>query len=102
MTQQNDPEFEKVWQDLAGDINQLPDEARQRYRQELGQFMHDMKHTLGLVMNANDIVLRDVGDDPDNDRVLEMLDIIRSASGQLNAQLDMIVKGCLNRIDVEE
>ena len=102
MAQRNDSEFEKVWQDLAEEINNLPRESRERYRQELGQFMHDMKHTLGLVINANEIAIRDVADDPDNDRSMEMLDIIRTAASQLNQHLDVIVGGCLNRIEIEE
>ena len=102
MAELNDPDFEKVWQDLAEDLNHLPIVTRQRYRQDLGQFMHDMKHTLGLVINANEIILRDMGDDPENERSKEMLDIVRSASKQLNVYFDVIVNGCLNRLDVGE
>ncbi len=99
---QSESQQVQVWQDLAGLVNQLPLEMRERYRQALGKFMHDMKHTLGLTITAQALARRTTGDIPDLEKTLEMLDIIRTSSTQMDEYLNTIVDDLCNRIEVED
>jgi hypothetical protein len=92
----------QVWQGVAGFINQLPADQREQYRKSLGFFMHDMKHTLGLINNANEIIRRDVQACPEDHRAAEMIDIIKTGSKQLDAYLNTMVEECCHRIETEE
>ena len=99
---QSNVQQEQVWQDLAGLVNQLTLEMRERYRQALGKFMHDMKHTLGLTTTAQALGRRTTGDTPDLEKTLEMLEIIRTSSMQMDEYLNTIVDDLCNRIEVED
>lgn len=90
-----------VWQGMAGFINQLPNDEREQYRKAIGNFMHDMKHTLGLIINANEIVRRDLNGCPEEIRAEEMIDIIKKGSQQLDGYLNTILENFCHRI-VEE
>jgi len=97
---QSESQQEQVWQDLVGLVNQLPLEMRERYRQALGKFMHDMKHTLGLTITAQALARRTTGDTPDLEKTLEMLEIIRTSSIQMDEYLNTIVDDLCNQIEV--
>ena len=59
-------------------INDLPPEQREQYRQSVGAFMHDMKHTLGLIVNANELVRREIKGCQKEHKAIEMIDIIKT------------------------
>lgn len=99
---QSESPQEQVWQDLMGLVNQLPLEMRERYRQALGKFMHDMKHTLGLITTAQALARRTTGDTPDLEKTLEMLEIIRTSSMQMDEYLNTIVDDLCNRIEIKD
>lgn len=91
-------EHAQTWRDLAGLVNGLPVEEREQYRAVVGNFMHDMKHTLGLITNANEILRRDVENDPGKSRSVEMLNIIRTGALQMDVYLNTMVKEFANHI----
>ena len=92
----------QFWQGIAALINGLPPEQREQYRQSLGAFMHDMKHTLGLIMNANELVRRGIKGCQGEHKAVEMIEIIKTGSQQLDDHLNIIVDDCCNLIEVEE
>lgn len=96
-TERNDDHVQ-TWRDLAELVNALPVEERERYRAVVGNFMHDMKHTLGLITNANEILRRDVENDPGKSRSLEMLNIIRTGALQMDGYLNTMVNEFANHI----
>lgn len=98
---ENNKKFEALWQELAGLINELPIERREGYREVLGEFLHDMKHTLGLITNANAILRRDVEGAPEKTRGLEMIKIVQTGATQLNEYLNILVEEFGNAIEVE-
>lgn len=89
------------WQEIAALINDLPLEQREQYRRSLGAFMHDMKHTLGLIVNANELVSREIKKCPEEHKAVEMIDIIKIGSKQLDDHLNVIVNDCCNLIEVQ-
>ena len=91
----------QFWQGIAALINDLPPEQREQYRQSLGVFMHDMKHTLGLIINANELVRRDVEGCQGEHKAVEMIDIIKTGSQQLDDHLNIVVDDCCNLIEVQ-
>jgi hypothetical protein len=99
---QDGMEFGKVWQGMAGFINQLPNDQREQIRMSLGNFLHDMKHSLGLINNANELIRRDIQGCPEEHRSAEMIDIIRTGSKQIDEYLNIMVEDCCNIIEVDE
>jgi hypothetical protein len=91
-------EHAQTWRELAGLVNNLPVEEREQYRAVVGNFMHDMKHTLGLITNANEILRRDVENEPGKSRSLEMLNIIRTGALQMDGYLNTMVEEFANHI----
>ncbi len=92
----------QFWQGIADLINDLPPEQREQYRQSLGAFMHDMKHTLGLIINANELVRREVEGKQWENNAVELIEIIKTGSQQLDDLLNIIVGDCCNLIEVQE
>lgn len=92
-------EFSQIWEGIAGFVNQLPDDQREQYRKILGHFMHDMKHSLGLINNANEIIRRDVQACPEKHQAAEMIEIIKTGSKQLDSYLDTMVVNCCHKIE---
>jgi hypothetical protein len=94
-------DFSQTWEGVADFINQLPQDQRAQYRKTLGVFMHDMKHTLGLINNANELIRRDVQQCPEEHHAVEMIEIIKKGSQQLDGYLNTMLENCCHRI-VEE
>ena len=92
----------QYWKGMAALINNLPPEQREQYRQSLGSFMHDMKHTLGLIINANELVRRDIEDCQGDHKAVELIDIIKTGSQQLDDLLNILLNDCCNLIEVQE
>lgn len=94
--------FTQAWQGVADSINQLSNDQRKQIQQAMGVFMHDMKHTLGLINNANELIRRDIQNCPNNHKSEEMVSIIHTGTQQLDAYFDTIVEACCNIIDISE
>jgi geranylgeranyl pyrophosphate synthase len=77
-----------AFQRLAVLVNQLPEEERSNIRAALGEFTHDLKHTIGLVTGANVLVSRTV---TDQTQVAEMVEIIQNASNQIDDLITLMV-----------
>lgn len=99
---QSSDRYTQMWQDLAEVLNRLPIEDQEAYRKVLGEYLHDMKHTLGLITNANEILRRDVGERPERSRSLEMINIIHTGALQLDGYLTTMVEEFANRIEASE
>ena len=95
-------DFSQAWQGMAGFINQLPNDEREKYRKAIGDFMHDMKHALGLINNANEIVRRDVNGCSEEHKAGEMIDIIKTGSQQLDGYLNTMLENFCDKIDLDE
>ncbi len=71
-----------VWQELAALINAQPLEERQRYREALRRWTHDLGHNIGLVRTSEGLMRREMKEDAlvvDT----ELLDIIEGAARSL-------------------
>ena len=89
------------WNELAEMINALPVEDRRRFRKTIGKFMHDMRHTLGLIINSQDLLRRDIKDRAMITDPISLLNIIKMAGMRGNALLAELVEEFANQIDVE-
>ena len=89
------------WNELAEMINALPLEDRRRFRKTIGKFMHDMRHTLGLIVNSQDLLRRDMTEKAMISDPVSLLNIIKMASMRGNALLNDLVEQFANQIDVE-
>lgn len=92
-------EYSRLFEELAESINQLSVEERQHIRGVLGEYCHDFKHTLGLIISASAVIRRDVAKPSDEKRIDELLDIIEGASIRINQQFTLFVDHLANRID---
>jgi hypothetical protein len=89
------------WNELAEMINALPVEDRRRFRKTIGKFMHDMRHTLGLIINSQDLLRRDIQEKAMITDPVSLLNIIKMASMRGNALLNDLVEEFANQIDVD-
>lgn len=94
-------EFDQAWQGIADSINLMAEDERKQYRKVLGIFMHDMKHTLGLIVNANELIRRDLQKCPEKHESDDMLSIVRKGTKQLDQYIDTIVEACCNKIYID-
>jgi signal transduction histidine kinase len=88
---------DQAFQRLAELVNQLPDEERAALRAALGRYSHDLKNTLGLVSGSNAILKRTASDQPE---IVEMVEIIQKASGQIDDLIMQLADQLNNQIDV--
>ena len=96
-------DFRQAFQTLAGLVNQLPPAQRTELRSQLGAYSHDFKHTLGVVVGANGILLRlNLNGGDETDDVTEMTDMITRATGQLDGLIMLLVESLNNQIETGE
>jgi hypothetical protein len=88
------------WREFAEMLNQLPVEEKKRYHALLGQFLHDVKHSLGLISNANELLRRDANAFPDKHRAKEMIGVTRTGFEQLNGYVNVMLRNFYEHIDV--
>lgn len=69
-----------LWDDLSRLINTLPEAERARYHQNVMTFTHDLNSTLALIMNAQDLLRRDLEANPDLLPMLGLVEIIATGS----------------------
>jgi flagellar motor switch protein FliG len=94
--------FTQAWHDLAESINHMSEDKRKQIQKVLSVFMHDMKHTLGLISNANELIRRDIQKCPQEHKSEDMISIVHTAAQQLDEYFDTIVEACCNKIDIGE
>ncbi|MGD8457804.1 MAG: hypothetical protein PVF83_15585 [Anaerolineales bacterium] len=99
---QTDRNFTQVWRDVADSINCVPEDKRKKILRNLSVFMHDMKHTLGLINNANELIRRDIHSCPEKHKSEDMISIVRTSTQQLNTYFDTMIDACCNQIDVDD
>ena len=91
-----------VWlNELAALINQQPQGERQRSRELIGDLLHDIKDTLGLITGANSILERELQITSDPAENSEMLKISNNAAMLLNKYAELIGENFANQIDAE-
>lgn len=92
-------EFAQAFGQIAEHLNELPPEQRAAFRAQLGEYAHDFKHVLGLVLGANAVLQRD-------EEVVrtqgDMLEVIEDAAKQLDALFELFVHNLPNQIDLDE
>ena len=92
-------EFAQAFRQAAEQLNHLSAQQRADLRGLFGEYAHDFKHTLGLVMGANSVLQRD-------DAVIEaqgdMLEIIEDAAKRLDASFSLFVQHLANQITLDE
>ena len=89
-----------VWlKELAALINQQPQGERQRSRELIGDLLHDIKDTLGLITGANSILERELQITSDPAENSEMLKISNNAAMLLNKYAELISENFANQID---
>ncbi|MEN8241934.1 MAG: hypothetical protein ABFS17_08440 [Chloroflexota bacterium] len=89
------------FRELAELVNQQPAETREHTRRLIGEFLHDIKHTLGLITGANTIIERDLGDKSEPFDSFEMIQIADQASMVIDAHLDLLNQHFASRIDAD-
>lgn len=90
----------EIWDDLADLVNQLPLEERKRHRKNLGKFMHDLRNTLGLITNSQDLIRRDFRERDDVDSVMDLINIIKTATQRASVHLTDIIESFGDQINL--
>jgi len=99
--QSAEDKYAPVFKELADLVNQQPAEIRERSRRLVGEFLHDIKDTLGLITGANAVVERDLQDESEPIDSFEMIQIANDASMLVDAYLDLLNQHFASRIDAE-
>ncbi|MBW8012437.1 MAG: hypothetical protein FVQ83_14575 [Chloroflexi bacterium] len=92
----------EIWDDLAELVNQLPQDERKRYRKNLGKFMHDLRNTLALITNSEDLIRRDFRERDDVDSVMELMNIVKTATHRASGHLTDIIESFGDQINLSE
>jgi hypothetical protein len=92
----------RFWRDMAELINKLPIEERRKYYENLGKFVHDMRHTLGLITNAQDLLRRDIVERARISDPLSLLNIIKMASMRGSTLVNDVAEAFGTHIDLGE
>ena len=83
--------YSAAFLDIAQAASQLPEDKRVEVSNQLGTYTHDLKHLLGLVTGANEIILRHASSDEPGGKIVEMVEIIQDATIQMDAYFDLLV-----------
>lgn len=90
--------YASVFKELAELVNQQSVEDRQRIRKGIGAFLHDLKHTLGLITGSNSVLARELADEGEG---IEMLTIAENASMEIDAYLDLLSENFAAKINAK-
>lgn len=93
--------YSPAFQELAEIVNRQPEESRELVRRALGEYLHDIKHTLGLITGANTIIQRDLEDGPENFDSAEMLTIVMDAALRINKYVNLLNENLVTQIDAD-
>ena len=91
-------EFSEIFRQIAEYLNRLTPEKRAELRKGLGEYSHDLKHILGVVMGAQSLIQLD---DDSAVKHVEELDISIQSLKDLNAMFDIMVHNLSNQIELE-
>lgn len=91
--------FSQVFRQVAEILNQCAPEERAAVRADLGDYTHDLKHILGVVLGAQTLMAYDKdllanhGDE---------LEIIARSAKDLNSMFELLIQNLSNEIMIEE
>ena len=91
--------YEQAFQQISDALKQLPSDQQKALREQLGNYTHDLKHTLGVVTGANALLQRDAHTASSHGEVLE---IIQRAARELDAHFEILIQNLSNQIGLEE
>ncbi len=90
------------WNELAEMVNELPLEERVRIREYVGLLVHDLRHSLGLISNAQALLRRELSKKEDMDDALSFLDIINIASNTATNLLSDTAQTMGDKIEIPD
>jgi hypothetical protein len=90
-----------LFQELAELVNQQPKENREHTRRLIGEFLHDIKHQLGLITGANAVILRELNSERGPNQSFEMIKISGDASLKINAYVDLVSENLTAKINAD-
>jgi hypothetical protein len=93
--------YAPLFQELAELVNQQPKEKREHTRRLIGEFLHDIKHQLGLITGANAVILRELSSEQEPNKSLEMIEISGDASMTINTYVDLVSENFTARINAD-
>ena len=93
--------FAPFFRELAEIVNQQPAETRERTRRLIGEYFHDIKHTLGLITGANTIIERDLQNDSELFDSFEMIQISNNASLSISSYVNLVTDNFTSLIDAD-
>lgn len=91
--------FREVFQQIADILNQCSPEERAAIRTGLGEYTHDLKHFLGVVLGAQTLMAFD-GDTLDKHG--DMLEIIVQSVKDLDGLFEILIHNLPNEILIED
>jgi hypothetical protein len=93
--------YAPLFQEMAELVNQQPKEKREHTRRLIGEFLHDIKHQLGLVTGANAVILRELNSDREPKQSFEMIEISGNACLTINGYTDLVGENLTARINAD-
>jgi hypothetical protein len=76
-------DFIRLWDALVALVNYLPEDERQEMQTNLKEYIHELRHTIGLITSAQALLQRDLSTREDRADILMLLDIISIAANRL-------------------
>ena len=91
--------FREIFQQIAGNLNQCTPEERAAIRTGLGDYTHDLKHILGVVLGAQTLMAFD-GDTLEKHG--DELDILVQSVKDLDGMFDIFIHTLQSEIVLED
>jgi hypothetical protein len=93
--------YRQAFKELADLINRQSPDIREETRRVFGEYLHDIKHTIGLITGATTIILRDLEDGCEDFDSAEMLPIINDAAMRINHYVNLLNETLVTQIDAD-
>jgi len=90
--------YQQAFRQIAEALKQLPPDQQKDLREMLGNYTHDLKHTLGLVTGAHSLLVRDANTAGVHADILE---IIQQAAKELDDHFEILIHNLSNQIGPE-
>jgi hypothetical protein len=97
----NGETYVQTFWELAEIVNQQPEQTREQVRVLFGDYLHDIKHTLGLVTGANTVLRRNLSSQNKDQENLETLQIADQAAQKISLYLDLLAENFAGRINAD-
>lgn len=101
-TPSSQEDFRALFLELSALVNTLPSDQRASIRTKLGDYAHDLKHQLGLVMGANALLERNDFSEDIRLEIRELAAVIREAAAQIDGHIDMLTEYLNHQIDSQD